>query len=38
LMRNRFSIIDLLYFCGIWNEKFVEEKVLARAAAMDAGL
>ena len=38
LMRNRFSIIDLLYFCGIWNEEFVQTKVLDRAAAMDAGL
>lgn len=37
LMRNRFSIIDLLHFTGIWNDEFVQ-KVLDRAAAMDAGL
>lgn len=37
LMRSRFSIVDLLYYTGIWNERFVE-KVVARAKAMDAGL
>ena len=37
LMRNRFSVIDLLNYCGIWNEEFVE-KIIARADAMDAGL
>lgn len=37
LMRNRFSIIDLLYFTGIWNDDFVQ-KVLSRAEALDAGL
>jgi len=37
LMRNRFSVIDLLHFTGIWNEEFVQ-KVLDRAASMGAGL
>lgn len=37
LMRNRFSVIDLLHFTGIWNEDFVQ-KILARAETLDAGL
>lgn len=37
LMRNRFSIIDLLHFTGIWNEDFVQ-MLLDRAEALDAGL
>lgn len=37
LMRNRFSIIDLLHFCGVWNELFVDE-IISRAEALDAGL
>lgn len=37
LMRNRFSVIDLLHFAGVWNDEFVQ-KVIARAEAMDAGL
>lgn len=37
LMRNRFSIIDLLHFSGVWNDEFVQ-KLLDRAEAMDAGL
>ena len=37
LMRNRFSIIDLLHFSGIWNDEFVQ-MILSRAEALDAGL
>ena len=37
LMRNRFSIIDLLHFSGIWTDDFVQ-MVLDRAEALDAGL
>ena len=37
LMRNRFSIIDLLHFTGKWNDEFVQ-MVLDRAEALDAGL
>ena len=37
MMRNRFSIIDLLHFMGIWNEAFVEE-IIRKADALDAGL
>ena len=37
LMRNRFSVIDLLYFTGVWDEDFVQ-RLLDRAEAMDAGL
>ena len=37
LMRNRFSIIDLLHFSGVWNADFVQ-MVLDRAEALDAGL
>ena len=37
MMRNRFSIIDLLHFMGIWNEVFVEE-IIRKADALDAGL
>ena len=37
MMRNRFSIIDLLHFAGVWNDAFVQ-KILARAEALDAGL
>ena len=37
LMRNRFSVIDLLYFTGIWNDEFVQ-MIIDRADGMDAGL
>ncbi len=37
LMRNRFSIIDLLHFSGVWSDEFVQE-ILRRAEALDAGL
>lgn len=37
LMRNRFSVIDLLYFTGIWTPEFVQ-KLIERADALDAGL
>ena len=37
LMRNRFSIIDLLHFSGVWNDAFVQ-MVLERADKLDAGL
>ncbi len=37
LMRNRFSVIDLLYYTGIWNEDFVQ-MIIERADSMDAGL
>jgi glycerol-1-phosphate dehydrogenase [NAD(P)+] len=37
LMRNRFSVIDLLYFSGIWDAKFVD-MLLDRADKLDAGL
>ena len=37
LMRNRFSIIDLLHFTGIWSDDFVQ-MLLDRAEALDAGL
>ncbi len=37
LMRNRFSVIDLLHFAGVWNDEFVQ-MIIDRADAMDAGL
>ena len=37
LMRNRFSVIDLLFFTGVWNEDFVQQ-IIARADSLDAGL
>ena len=37
MMRNRFSIIDLLHFTGVWSDDFVQ-MVLARAEALDTGL
>ncbi len=37
LMRNRFSIIDLLHFTGIWSDEFIQ-MILDRAEALDAGL
>ena len=37
LMRNRFSIIDLLHFSGVWSDEFVQ-MLLDRAEALDAGL
>lgn len=37
LMRNRFSVIDLLHFAGIWNDEFVQ-MLIDRAEALDAGL
>ena len=37
MMRNRFSIIDLLHFTGVWSDDFVQ-MILARAEALDTGL
>ena len=37
LMRNRFSVIDLLNYTGFWTEDFVQY-VIDRAESMDAGL
>lgn len=37
LMRNRFSVIDLLHFTGVWNDEFVR-MLIDRAEALDAGL
>ena len=37
LMRNRFSVIDLLHFTGFWTDEFVQ-KLIERAESMDAGL
>ena len=36
-LKSRFSIIDLLYFTGIWNDAFIK-KIFMRAEALDAGL
>lgn len=37
LMRKRFSVIDLLNYCGIWNDAFVQ-RLIQRASDLDAGL
>ena len=37
LMRNRFSVIDLLHFSGVWDGAFVQ-MLLDRAEKLDAGL
>ena len=37
LMRKRFSVIDLLNYCGVWDNAFVQ-KLTERAAALDAGV
>lgn len=37
LMRNRFTLADLLYFLGWWNEAFVE-RLLERARSVGGGL
>lgn len=37
LMRNRFSIIDLLNYTGVWSDEFVES-LIQRTEKMDAGL
>lgn len=37
LMRNRFSVIDLLHFTGVWSNEFVQ-MLISRANSMDAGL
>lgn len=37
LMRKRFSIIDLLHYCGIWDDAFVQ-RLVKRASDLDAGL
>ena len=37
LYRNRFTLIDFLYYIGWWNDEFVE-RVMERAGALDAGL
>jgi glycerol-1-phosphate dehydrogenase [NAD(P)+] len=36
-MRNRFTLADLLFFLGWWNEAFVE-RVLEGARAVGGGL
>ncbi|MEW6635489.1 MAG: iron-containing alcohol dehydrogenase [Actinomycetota bacterium] len=37
LMRNRFTLADLLFFAGWWNDKFVE-RLLERARSAGGGL
>ena len=37
LMRKRFSVIDLLNYCGIWDDAFVK-RLIKRASDLDAGL
>ena len=37
LYRNRFTLSDLLFYLGWWNEEFIE-RLIARAAELDAGL
>lgn len=37
LMRKRFSVIDLLNYCGIWDDAFVR-RLVKRASDLDAGL
>ncbi|MBR5980817.1 MAG: hypothetical protein IK035_02305, partial [Firmicutes bacterium] len=37
LMRKRFSVIDLLHYCGVWDDAFVQ-RLIQRASDLDAGL
>lgn len=37
LMRQRFTLVDLLFYAGWWNEAFVE-RILERAHSLNAGL
>lgn len=37
LMRDRFTVVDLAFFAGIWNDAFVD-RILDEAAALGAGL
>ncbi|MDO4288196.1 MAG: iron-containing alcohol dehydrogenase [Eubacterium sp.] len=37
LYRNRFTLSDLLFYLGWWNQEFIE-RLIQRAAALDAGL
>ena len=37
LYRNRFTLSDLLFYLGWWNDAFIE-RLIARAEALDAGL
>lgn len=37
LYRNRFTLVDFLYYIGWWNEEFME-RIIKRAAELDAGL
>lgn len=37
LYRNRFTLSDLLYYIGWWNESFIE-RLIQRAEELDAGL
>ena len=37
LMRKRFTLVDLLFYIGWWNESFVE-RILERAEALNSGL
>ena len=37
LMRKRFSVIDLLNYCGVWDDAFVQ-RLVKRASDLDAGL
>ncbi len=37
LYRNRFTLSDLLFYLGWWNEEFIE-RLIQRAAQLDAGL
>ena len=37
LYRNRFTLVDFLYYIGWWNDAFLD-RVISRAAELDAGL
>lgn len=37
LMRDRFTVVDLAYLAGMWNEAFID-RILDEAAAIGAGL
>lgn len=37
LYRNRFTLSDLLFYLGWWNEEFIE-RLIARAGELDAGI
>jgi glycerol-1-phosphate dehydrogenase [NAD(P)+] len=37
LMRERFTVVDLARFAGLWNERFVD-RILSEAATLGAGL